>query len=98
MIDWAHERDELIEHDSHDLFRRVDSTDDFLAERAFRHPLDESVDNIEIDVRLQQRGANLAQALANICLGKPPATAKLLQRVAESTLNAFKHGKSRQES
>ena len=37
--------------------------------------------------------ADFAQALADIRFGEPAATAQLLERLAQTPLNAFEHGR-----
>ena len=46
--------------DLHDLLARRQALRDVLADRALAHGLDEVLDDLEVDVRLEQREADLA--------------------------------------
>ena len=44
-----------------DLLRRRQALEDFLIDRAIAHAIDERLDDLEVDVRLEQRHPDLAQ-------------------------------------
>ena len=51
----------LVADDADDLLRRRQALEDFLVDRAIAHAIDESLDDLEVDVRLEQRHPDLAQ-------------------------------------
>ena len=57
----AHERDQLLVHDLHDLLRRREALHDLGAEGALLDVGDELAHDLEVDVGLEQRQADLAQ-------------------------------------
>src|SRR5262249_4225312 len=87
--------DQLVIDDLDDLLARIDPAYDFLADCLLGDTLDEGIGNIEVDVAIEQRGADLGQALADVGFGKPAATAQLLESVAQTALIAFEHGANR---
>ena len=54
---------ELLVDDLDDLLSRVEPLEHVLAERALPHALDEALRDLEVDVRLEQREADLAHRL-----------------------------------
>ena len=57
----AEQRQHLVAHDAHDLLVRRQAAKDFLVDRPIAHAIDEGLDDLEVDVGLEQRHANLAQ-------------------------------------
>src|SRR5438874_2513828 len=56
----AHQLRQLLVHGLHDLLARRDALQDLLTERALTHLRDEVLDDLEVDVRLEQREPDLA--------------------------------------
>src|SRR2546428_8388568 len=50
-----------------------------LADRPHPHPLDELADDLEVDVRLQERHANLAQGFLDVLLGEASAASETVE-------------------
>src|SRR5262245_39360038 len=98
MIDWAHQGDEFVVNNADDLLAGVDPRDNFLAQRPLGDALNEGVDDVEIDVCLEKRGAHFAQPVANIRFGQAAPAAKLLESVAQLFLNTIKHRQSRENT
>ena len=57
----AEQRDHLVAHDPHDLLRRREAAQHVLPDRAVADAVDERLDDLEVDVGLEQRHADLAQ-------------------------------------
>ncbi len=57
----AEERDHLVAHDLDDLLRRREAAEDFLVERAVADAVGERLDDLEVDVRFEQRHADFAK-------------------------------------
>src|SRR5262249_43153589 len=87
-----HQGDQLVVDDLDDLLAGIEGTEDLLAERALLHALDEVVGDGVVDVRVEQGFADLLQAVAHVRFGEPAAATQFLQGLAETTLDAFKHG------
>jgi hypothetical protein len=81
----AHQRRELLVDQLHDLLSGVQRLEHLGAERALLHRRGELLDHLEVDVRLEQREADLAHRLVDVVLGELSARAD----VAEGGLEAF---------
>ena len=57
----AEQREHLVANDPDDLLRGRQAFQHFRIDGAIAHPIDERLDDLEIDVRLEQRHADLAQ-------------------------------------
>jgi hypothetical protein len=78
----AHQARQLLVDDLHDLLARRQALEDVLAEGALAHVRDEVTDDCEVDVRLEQRQADLAHGARNRLVVEPA----LLAQVAENPL------------
>ncbi len=58
----AEERQHLVAHDPHDLLRRRQALEDRLIDRLVPDPIDERLDDLEVDVGLEQRHAGFRAA------------------------------------
>jgi hypothetical protein len=63
-----------------------------LAQRAFLHAREELADHAEVDVRLEQRHAHVAQRLGDVLLVERAHTGQLLSRRREALGQGFEHG------
>ena len=83
----AEEPEHLVADDADDLLGRCQALEDVLVDRAIAHPIDESLDDLEVDVRLEQRHSNLAQREFDRLLGEadlaPQRAEHILETVAE---------------
>jgi hypothetical protein len=61
--------DQLIVHDLDDLLARLDAVQHVGPQRALAHASHELLDNLEVDIRLEQRETNLAQGDVEVGLG-----------------------------
>ena len=66
----AHERDELLVDDLHDLLRRREALHDLGAERALLDVRHELAHDLEVDVGLEQRQADLAHGGVDVLGGE----------------------------
>ena len=62
-----------------------------LAERLLGDALDEVVGDVEVDVGLEQGGADLLQPVPDVGFGDAAPAAQLFQRFRQTSLNAVKH-------
>ncbi len=87
----AEERQHLVAHDAHDLLRRRQALEDFLIDGAIAHAIDEGLDDLEVDVRFEQRHADLAQRGLDGLLGEPSLAAKGAEHSLETIAERVKH-------
>jgi hypothetical protein len=87
----AEERDHLVADDPDDLLRRREAAQNILPHRAITNPVDERLDDLEIDVRLEQREPNLAQRSLDVLFGEPRFAAKGLEDVLEACTERVEH-------
>ena len=76
----AHQLGELVGDDLHDLLARVERREHVLPERPLLHRGRELLDDLEVDVRLEQREAHLAHRLVDVVLGQLAARADVAER------------------
>ena len=91
MIHRAHQVDEFVVDDAHDLLAGVQRAEHGLADGPLGDALNEVVGDGEVDVGVQQGAADFLQTVANIGFGQAAAAAQLLQRLAEAFLDALEH-------
>ena len=83
----AEERQHLVANDAHDLLRRRQALEHVLIDGAIADPIDERLDDLEVDVGLEERHANLAQRRLDGLLRQasfaPKGAENSLQSIAE---------------
>ena len=79
----AHELGQLLVHDLHDLLAWRQALLDFLADGALADALDELLDDLEVDVRLEQREADLAHRARDRFVVELAALPKVAERALE---------------
>ena len=83
----AEQRQHLVAHDAHDLLRGRQALEHVLIDGAIAHPVDERLDDLEVDVGLEERHADLAQRRLDGLLRQASFAAKgaedSLQSIAE---------------
>ena len=62
----AEHLDQLVVDDLDDLLGRVEALEDLLADRPLADPLDEALGDLEVDVGLEQRAADLLERLVDV--------------------------------
>ena len=77
------DRDQLVLDDLENLLSRRERRQHFLPEGLLPDSLDKLLDDPEIDVRLQQRRTDLAQAILDVLLGQLPLPAQVLERALQ---------------
>ena len=78
------QRDQLVAHDPDDLLGRGQGLEDFLAQRALLHPIDELPGDVEVNVGVEQGVPNLARRLVDVALRHPPAAPEVPEDLLES--------------
>ncbi len=80
----AEQRQHLVADDPHDLLRRREALQNLLIDRPVAHPVDESLHDLEVHVRLEQRHANLTQGCLNGHFGEACFAAKRAEHALEA--------------
>ena len=75
----AEQGGQLLVDDLDDLLRRGQALEDLGIGRLFGDRLDEILGDLEVDVRLQKRHADLTHGLLDVGLGQPPLAAQVLE-------------------
>ena len=88
----AEDLDELVVDGADHLLAGRDRLQQLAAGGALPHARDELAHDLEVDVRLEQRDAHLAQRRIEVVLGNPPAAAEAAEGDLESGAQGFKHG------
>ena len=87
----AEERQHLVADDLDDLLRRRQAAEDVLPHRPVAHPVDERLDDLEVDVRLEQRQPNLAQRGLDVLRRQPRLAAQGLEDVLKACAEGVEH-------
>src|SRR3984885_5909751 len=77
---FAKRLDQLIANDFDHLFARRQRSQYLLTDCLRLNPVDQILDDFEVDVRLKQREANLLQRLGNVLFGENSLPAQALER------------------
>jgi hypothetical protein len=88
----AEERGELLVDDRDDLLTGGEALEDLGAEGALADAGDEVLDDLEVDVRLEEREADLAHRGIDVRLGDAAAPREGRQRTAEAVAQGVEHG------
>ena len=78
--------------DLHDLLAGGDRLHHLFAERSLAHLRDEVLDDLEVDVGLEQREADLAHRAGDRLLVEPAAAAEVAERGLELVGKRVEHG------
>ena len=89
----AHQLREAVVHELDDLLAGVEALEDVLPEGRGLHPGDEVLDDLEVDVGLEQREADLAHRLVDCVLVQPPGAAEIAQGRLEPVGESVEHGR-----
>src|SRR6185437_7665478 len=74
-----------------DLLARRDTAQDFLTQGLFPYARDKTFRDLEIDIRLEQRKADLPQRVVNVRLADCAVTAQVLENVLKFIAELRKH-------
>jgi hypothetical protein len=88
----AEQLDELAVDDLHDLLARRERGQDVLPHGLVLHAVDEGSDDLEVDVRLEERQADLAQRFLDVVFRQPAAAAELVEDGLQSRTQGIQHG------
>ena len=83
--------DQFVADDLHHLLGRRQRGHDLLAHRLLADVVDQVLDDLEVDVGLQQRQADLAQRLVDVLLGQLALPAEILERALQLFGKVLKH-------
>ena len=78
-------------HDLHDLLGRGQALEDVLAKRPLAHASGEGADDLEVDVGLEQREADLAQRARDRLLVEPASFAQVAEGGGEAIGEGVEH-------
>ena len=90
----AHERGQLLVHDLHDLLAGGEALEDVLAERTLLHRGGEVPRDLEVDVGLEEREADLAHRLGDGLLVEAAAPAEAAERSLQLVGERVEHGRT----
>ena len=79
----AEQRHHLVAHDADDGLGGGEAAQDLLAGGAHAHAVEELLDDLEVDVGLEEREADLAERLVDVGLGEGPLAAEGAEDVLE---------------
>ena len=91
----AEQRDHLVADDFDDLLSGLDAGDDLLAERFLLHAGDELLGDLEINVRIEQGHAHLAQRLGDVGFADFAESPEVAEGLLEFIAERVKHGRGR---
>ncbi len=80
--------------DLHDLLARLEALEDVLPQRPFPYCADELLDHLEVDVRLEERKADLTRGARDRLLVEARPAAEVAEGVLESVGERVEHGPS----
>ena len=90
----AEQRQHFVADDADDLLVRRQALEDLLIDGAIADAIDERLDDLEVDVRLEQRHADLAEGGLDGRLRKPGFAAKRAKNLLQTVAERVKHPKS----
>ena len=88
------ERGELLVDDLDDLLAGGEALEDLGADGPLADPRDEVLDDLEVDVRLEQREADLAHRRVDVRLGHATTTGQPGEGLAEAVTEAVEHAET----
>ena len=89
------ERQHLVADDLDDRLRRREALEDILLHRPIAHAVDEGLDDLEVDVRLEQREPNLAQRRLDVLRREPSLASQRLEDILEACAEGVEHGRAK---
>ena len=87
----AQQLDQLVVNNFHHLLRWRQRFEDILTDRFLAHAVYEPAHDLEVDVGLQQRHADLAQRLLDVVLAQPAAPAEAVEDRLQSCAQGVQH-------
>ncbi len=89
----AEQSRQLIMKNLNDLLTGRDASQHFLAQRLLFDPRDETLRDLKIDIRFQQREAHLAHRIVDVRLADRAMPAQVLENVLQLIAELRKHKK-----
>ena len=90
----AEQHDEFVVDNLDDLLAGRDALDDLGAQGFLAHPVDELLDDLEIDVGVEQRQPHVTQAVGDVAFGNLAQPAKVAEDVLELAAQVVEHAGS----
>src|SRR5262249_51176768 len=87
----AKEIDQLAVHDRHDLLARGEALEDVVPHRLLADTLHEGPDDLEVDVRLEERHPHLAECLLDVVLGEAAGAPETVEDRLQTLRQGFEH-------
>ena len=84
--------DQLVVDDLDDLLAGRQALEDLVADGLLADARDEVLDDLEVDVRLEQREADLAHGGIDVGLADPAAAGQVAERLAQPLAEGVEHG------
>ena len=92
------ERDELVVDDLDDLLAGRQAVEDLVPDRPLADARHEVLDDLEVDVGLEQRQADLAHGGVDVGFADPAAAGQVAERLAQPLAEGVEHGPGRDSS
>jgi hypothetical protein len=90
-VDRAEQVEQLVVDDLHHQLPRLEALDDLLADGLLHDVVHEVVDDLEVDVGLEQRGADLAHRFADVFFGDLSTPGKAAEDAGEFFSECVEH-------
>ena len=87
----AEQRQHLVAHDAHDLLIGRQAAEHFLVDGPIAHAIDERLDDLEVDVRLEQRHPDFPERQLDGLFGKPAPSADVAENVLQPIGEGLEH-------
>ncbi len=87
----AEERDQLLVDDLHDLLAGRQAAEDLGSNSSLADARDEVLDDLEVDVRLEERQADLAHGGVDVRLAHSATTGQVAECLAKAIAQAVEH-------
>ena len=87
----AQHLDQFVVNDLDHLLARGESIEHLLAEGLGAHPFDEGPNNLEVDVRFEQREADLPKGKVKMLRGQPTLSAEIPDNLLQLVGECLKH-------
>ena len=88
----AKERQHLVAHDAHDLLRRREALQNLLIDRLVADAIDERLDDLEVDVRLEERHPDFTERGLDRLLGEANLAAQRPENPLQAVTEGIEHG------
>ena len=91
----AEQRQHLVAHDAHDLLVGRQAAEHFLVDGPIADAIDERLDDLEVDVRFEQRHPDFPERQLDGLFGEPALSANTAENVLQPIGEGLEHGHPR---